>query len=411
MASAAAASTKFRRRQNRDDDDESSIESRVGERFSDEEIFKNMPRTYTRLDDYRKILYKKVNDDIIVTFVIVLIGINSILMGVNTYLPEKDSEEYVEADETERNAVDAISEIDFIFLILFTIELGINVLVYLHYTLMDGWLAFDLFTILTSWLFDGFTIMRSFRIFRVFRLFGRVPALKKIVSAIASTTGTLGSIVFVLFILCYIFAVMMTMLFKECWELGCYRDTKSDHCLQKYEELPFDGDSKLYKDLMGDAMYEECLGVDFFGRLDFTFFTLMQLMTQDDWANIVKMTEEEYSWAWIPICVFMTISAIVMLNLVIAVLCQALNDLKESDSKEKDEKEEPEEYIVKHETVDISTMETSTLVTKFIELYDEKDKYVEEFKAYEKFMGEIEAKNKKLEELITALYIKRLPQE
>ena len=126
-------------------------------------------------------------------------------------------------------------------------------------------------------------------------------------------------------------------------------------------------------------------------------------MTQDDWANIVKMTEEEYSWAWIPICVFMTISAIVMLNLVIAVLCQALNDLKnepDSKKKDKDEKEEPEEYIVKHETVDISTMDTSTLASTFIELYEEKRKYHKEFENYEKFMKKIEEKNKKLEELI-----------
>lgn len=222
------------------------------------------------LDVYRTKLKVVVEDNRFQTFVVSLIALNSILMGVNTYLPNIEEEndpnviDYPSVSPTsspagpaytdsQYDAAKAVSTLDTVFLILFTIELGLNVFVYLHGLFKDGWLVFDFLTIALSWAFSSFTIIRSFRIFRAFRLFGRVPSLKKIIKAIGSTAEGMMSIVFVLFILFYIFAVMFTQLFGECYDLGCYceDDSFSPDCPDK--------------------------GVNYFGRLDLTFFTLMMV--------------------------------------------------------------------------------------------------------------------------------------
>jgi len=191
------------------------------------------------IDDTREYLYGIVMDDLFQAFVILLIIINSILMGINTYLPVIDTDSFDDAETWEQDLAEAISIIDYIFLLIFTMELGLNALVFLHRFPCDGWRNFDFLTIVTSWTLSSFTIMRSFRIFRVFRLFGRIESLKRIVKAVASTAEGLGSIVLVLTILFYIFAVMFTQLFSDCCK--------------------------------------EVDMVDWFGRLDNTLFTLFMV--------------------------------------------------------------------------------------------------------------------------------------
>jgi len=259
------------------------------------------------IDDTREYLYEIVMDDLFQAFVILLIIINSILMGINTYLPVLNTDSFDDAETWEQDLAEAISIIDYIFLLIFTMELGLNAIVFLHRFPCDNWRNFDFLTIVMSWTLSSFTIMRSFRIFRVFRLFGRIESLKRIVKAVASTAEGLGSIVLVLTILFYIFAVMFTQLFSDCCK--------------------------------------EVDMVDWFGRLDKTMFTLFMLMTMDDWANIIRDTNRtlDISWAGWPIVTFMVISGVVMLNLVIAVLCEALNNLSEEKKKEEEQEKERDE--------------------------------------------------------------------
>ena len=356
-----------------------------------DEASEKMPITGNfQIDEVRRYFLNIVSNDCFQTFVIGLIAINSILMGVNTYLPTLGTEDFDQAPKQEQSMAEVIALIDQIFLIIFTIELFMNVLVYLHWSFKDGWLLFDATTILTSWLLSGFTIMRSFRIFRVFRLFGRIPALKRIINAIASTAEGLGSIVFVLGILFYIFAVMCTQLFKDCWKVGCYAEDGY---------VPPENDWSL-------APSSE-LGVNYFGRLDFTMFTLMLLMTQDDWASIVDMTGKEYPYAVYLLVIFMIISAIVMLNLVIAVLCEALNNLDEEGEGEKLEQENMREPIictVNDREIDITKLGTAELAELFSELYSEKHYYISRDKDFEKSINKISGNISKLNSVINVLY-------
>ena len=55
------------------------------------------------------------------------------------------------------------------------------------------------------------------------------------------------------------------------------------------------------------------------------FFYLYQ--TQDEWAEILYQVLEYYSWAWFPFIVFIVITGFVVVNLMIAVICDAVHVL------------------------------------------------------------------------------------
>jgi len=97
-----------------------------------------------------------------------------------------------------------------------------------------------------------------------------------------------------LFLVSYIFAVMFTQLFKDMYQ----QDETTE---------------------------------DYFGRLDETFFTLFQIMTLDNWAEIAREVMITYPWAWFPFIVFVIITGFVVVNLIIAVICDAISALHEDE--------------------------------------------------------------------------------
>ena len=115
--------------------------------------------------------------------------------------------------------------------------------------------------------------------------------MKEIVEALIKVQPRIFAIACLLFLVFYIYAVLMTTLFKP---------------------------------LYADGYLDE----DYFGRLDKSFFTLFQLMTLDSWSYITKQCEEAYPWAWIPFVSFVTISSFTVINLVIAVICDAVSELQ-----------------------------------------------------------------------------------
>lgn len=97
-----------------------------------------------------------------------------------------------------------------------------------------------------------------------------------------------------LFLVSYIFAVMFTQLFKDMYELG---QTE----------------------------------VDYFSRMDATFFTLFQIMTLDSWADIAREVMVVYRWAWLPFICFVIITGFIVVNLIIAVICDAISALNDDE--------------------------------------------------------------------------------
>ncbi|GAX10990.1 voltage-gated sodium channel type XI alpha [Fistulifera solaris] len=225
-----------------------------------------------------------INDVRVQLFLVNLIAINAIMMGIATF-------DFVKDDPQVLKIFDVT---DLVFLIFFTVELGMQFIFYGFRLFTDGWLVFDLIIITLSWAFSQVQIIRSFRIFRAFRLITRIKVLKNLVLALFSVVPRMFAIGILLLLVSYIFAVLFTQLFKD-----------------------------LYK----DGYTEE----DYFGRMDKTFFTLFQLMTLDNWANVAREVIAVYSWAWIPFIVFVIATGFVVVNLIIAVICDAISALREDE--------------------------------------------------------------------------------
>ena len=94
-----------------------------------------------------------------------------------------------------------------------------------------------------------------------------------------------------LFLVSYIFAVMFTQLFKDLYHIS----------------------------------------EDYFGRIDDTFFTLFQIMTLDAWSDIAREVMVVYKWAWLPFVVFVIVTGFVVVNLIIAVICDAISALHDDE--------------------------------------------------------------------------------
>jgi len=219
--------------------------------------------------------------------ILAMIIVNAIMMGINTY-------DFVENDENLSASFDLV---DTIFLIIFTVELVLQIIYHGFALFKDNWLIFDFLTIVSSWSLSQFQVIRTFRIFRALRLITKIKVLRNLVLAIFSILPRMGAIIMLMILLMYIFAVMFTALFKK-------------------------------NELEGEP----------FRNLGLTFFTLFQFMTLD-WAEITRELTIQVSWARYPIMIFVLASGFIVYNLIIAVLCNAIFELREIE-KENEKAEE-----------------------------------------------------------------------
>mmetsp|Transcript_14146 Transcript_14146/g.30860 ORF Transcript_14146/g.30860 Transcript_14146/m.30860 type:complete len:400 (-) Transcript_14146:108-1307(-) len=232
----------------------------------------------------RHIAGRFVNNKDMQLAIVVLIGINGIMMGIGTFDFVKENEK----------ASDIFEVVDLVFLIIFTVELGLQFFYHGWRLFLDGWLIFDFLIITISWSFSEVQIVRSFRIFRALRLITRIKVMKNLILALFSVIPRMFAIGLLLFLVSYIFAVMFTQLFKD-----LYEDGHTDY--------------------------------DYFSRLDDTFLTLFQIMTLDNWADIARQVMSVYAWAWAPFIAFVIITGFVVVNLIIAVICDAVSALEDEE--------------------------------------------------------------------------------
>ena len=213
-----------------------------------------------------------VNNEYIQITIISLIIINALIMGIATM-------DFV----TDNPSVDeAFTTIDRVFLVIFTVEVAMQ-LFYLGLTLFaDGWLVFDLLIVIFSWSFESLQIVRAFRIFRAFRLITRVKPLRDLVLAIGAVLPRMYAIAALLLLIFYIFSVLFTELFSE---------------------LP--------------------LSENYFGTLDASLFTCMEMMTLE-WGEIAREVMEHENYAWAPFLCFILITGFIVFNLIVAVVCDAV---------------------------------------------------------------------------------------
>jgi voltage-gated sodium channel len=68
-----------------------------------------------------------------------------------------------------------------------------------------------------------------------------------------------------------------------------------------------------------------------FETLHRSFLTLLQLMTFDDWTAITTNLMEHSPLAWIYIVTFLILAAYILANLIVGIVVDALNEVREKE--------------------------------------------------------------------------------
>jgi len=244
--------------------------------------------------------------EIIDTPIIILIILNALQMGLGTFDFVTQNPKVEEAFET----------VDQVFLVIFTVEVSLN---FIHYIRLDrvqvssvgkfsfeehslredaerlenrAWLYFDASVVICSWAFASLSIIRAFRILRILRLISKVESLKNVVNALRKVMPRLGLVAFLLSLMFLVFGIGFTVLFADMY--------KNKHT-----------------------------SFDYFSSIDRTFLTLFQIMTFDNWHEIAREVMAVYPWSWILFVLWAMITGFVVMNLIVAIICESLVTITE----------------------------------------------------------------------------------
>ncbi|WP_044416524.1 ion transporter [Halarcobacter anaerophilus] len=226
-----------------------------------------------------KIIKSLVESAIFQNFIIALIILNGITMGFET------------SNSIMQSYSKFILAFDKIVITVFTIEIILRIYVHKFAFFKDPWSLFDFFIVAIS-LFpanETFSIFRILRVFRLFRLITVVPQMRKIVAALLGVIPGMLSIMALMSLIFYIFAIISTNLYSETFP-------------------------------------------QWFGTLGESFYTLFQVMTLESWSmGIVRPLMEEHPFAWMFFIPFIFVATFVMVNLIVAIIVDAMAVLKESE--------------------------------------------------------------------------------
>ncbi|WP_227940452.1 ion transporter [Alkalihalobacillus deserti] len=160
----------------------------------------------------------------------------------------------------------------------------------------DKWNVFDFSIVIGSLVFYAtpfVSVLRLVRVLRLIRMIPAIPALRKIVDSLMKSLPALTGILGLSILIFSIYAIIGTTFFRDV--------------------LPY----------------------EFFGSFHTALFTLLQVVTFESWASqVARPIIHEVPWAWAYFVSFIIIGALVILNLVVAVILSYLGQEDEENLKE-----------------------------------------------------------------------------
>ncbi|WP_120006710.1 ion transporter [Nesterenkonia muleiensis] len=212
-------------------------------------------------------------------FVIAVILLNAAVLGMET------------SDALMDSVGPVLISIDTACLVIFVMEIALKLVSFGWRFFRDPWNVFD-FVVVGVALVPagaGFEVLRTLRVLRVLRLISSLPQLRKVISALLHAVPGILSTGALLALIFYVATVMATTFFRE--------------------TLP-----------------------EFFGSFGASLFSLFQIATLSSWETIVRPAMAEHPWAWAFFIPFIILAAFTALNLIIAVIVDAMNTLHDMPS-------------------------------------------------------------------------------
>lgn len=242
-----------------------------------------------------KYIKKFVDNPMFERFIISIILINGVTMWLETSKVVMESVwEYLHMFDT-------------IVVAIFSVEAVLKIIAYKTKYFKNWWNLFDFTIVLislapSSW---PFQVLRILRVFRLLRLVTIIPSMRKIVTALFSVIPWMLSVSALLMIVFYVYAIMVTQLY---W-----------------------------------AVFPQ-----WFGTLWESFYTLFQIMTLESWSMwIVRPVMEIFPYSWIVFVSFVLIATFIMINLVIAIVVEAMNKITHQEENEENKSKEDNQITKK----------------------------------------------------------------
>ncbi len=242
-----------------------------------------MPATpLAETGDLRARLRRFIERDSAQRTILGLILINAFILGLET------------SAEVMASVGEPLRLLDHLILAAFVAEIAVRLFVHRVAFFRDPWSVFD-FTVIVIALVPAsgpFAVLRALRVLRVLRVLTIVPSMRRVVGALLSAIPGLASIAMLLLVIYYVFAVIATNLFATAYP-------------------------------------------EWFGSLGRSLYTLFQVMTLESWSmGISRPVMETYPYAWAFFIPFILIATFTMLNLFIAIIVNAMQQVGEQEHAE-----------------------------------------------------------------------------
>lgn len=224
-------------------------------------------------------------------FVCAVVVLNALILGVQTF------EEIPVAIEL------ILKHINKIILIIFAGELVIKLLGNGFAFFRNSWNVFDLIVVSASFLTqqDFLPLLRAFRVLHLMSMVDAAPRIQHILKGFWKAVPGIMHVLSILLLFFYIFSVMGVFLFRD-------------------------------------------LGVAEFQHIGMAMKTMFQVLTGDDWGNIMKGIEKVSPYAWMYFIVFYIILVFIVLNLFIGVVVGSLQAAEEEIFGEDDKKQQRDKF-------------------------------------------------------------------
>lgn len=222
-------------------------------------------------------------------FITILIVINAIILAALTYdfhahgLPEYWATILV--------------AVDLGILLIFSLEIGLKIIVDGFRFFKKGWNIFDFFIVGLGVFGTGYplSVLRSLRILRTFRLVTRVPSMKVVVESFLRALPGIGSVLTVMLLVLFVYSVMGTQMFGP-------------------------------------------VAPELFGTLQLSAFTMFTVLTLEGWPDVSRQVMDSMPYSWIYFVTYIAINSFAVFNLMIAVIITAMH--KEYDEHAEEERED-----------------------------------------------------------------------
>lgn len=226
---------------------------------------------------WRKRLMAFIEAQLFQRIIIALILLNAVILGLET-----DKSIMLKWGEI-------LLAVDEVILAVFVLEILLRITAYRSQFFRDPWSIFDFIVVMIALVpaSGPLEVLRALRVLRVLRLLTMVPSMRRVVAGMLKAIPGLGSVAAIMSIIFYVSAVIATNLFAE--------------------DFP-----------------------QWFGSLGASSYTLFQIMTLESWSmGIVRPVMEVHPYAWLFFLPFILIATFTMLNLLMAVIVNAVQDVQQ----------------------------------------------------------------------------------